>query len=67
MSISCPNKRLVAWKNLVKNVGENRSFLLWAEYDGNVPDKYYESNIQSEQVNQIEEKVNFNKIGRAHV
>ena len=62
MSISCPNKRLVAWKNLVKNVGENRSFLLWAEYDGNVPDKYYESNIKSEQVNQIEEKVNFNNL-----
>ena len=62
MSISCPNKRLVAWKNLVKNVGENKSYVLWAEYDGNVPDKYYESNIQSEQVNQTENKVDFNDL-----
>ena len=61
--ISCPNKKLKIWRDLVKNVGENKSYVLWAEYDGNVPDKYYESNIKSEQVNQIEEKVNFNKQG----
>ena len=51
MSISCPNKRLVAWKNLVKNVGENKAYVLWSEYDGNVPDNYYESNIQSNKIN----------------
>ena len=59
MSISCPNKRLVAWKNLVKNVGENKSYVLWAEYEGNVPDKYYESNIQSNEIfpNSIEKRI----------
>jgi len=60
--ISCPNKKLKVWRDLVKNVGENKSYVLWAEYDGNVPDKYYESNIKSEQVNQIEEKVDFNDL-----
>lgn len=43
MSISCPNKRLLSWKNLVKNVGENKAYVLWAEYGGNVPENYYES------------------------
>lgn len=41
MSISCPNKRLKVWRDLVKNVGENKAYVLWAEYDGNVPDNYY--------------------------
>lgn len=41
MSISCPNKRLKIWKDLVQQVGENKAYLLWAEYDGNVPDNYY--------------------------
>ena len=45
MSISCPNKRLVAWKNLVKNVGENKAYVLWSEYDGNVPDNYYKNEV----------------------
>ena len=51
MSISCPNKRLKIWKDLVQNVGENKAYVLWAEYDGNVPDNYYESNIQSNKIN----------------
>jgi len=62
MSISCPNKRLKVWKDLVQNVGENKAYVLWTEYDGNVPDKYYESNIKSEQVNQTEKKVDFNDL-----
>lgn len=45
MSISCPNKRLIAWKNLVKNVGENKAYVLWSEYDGNVPDNYYKNEV----------------------
>ena len=45
MSISCPNKRLVAWKNLVKTVGENKAYVLWSEYDGNVPDNYYKNEV----------------------
>lgn len=39
--ISCPNKRLKVWKDLVKNVGEDKAYLLWSEYDGFVPDSYY--------------------------
>lgn len=48
MSISCPNKRLKVWKDLVQQVGENKAYLLWAEYDGNVPDKYYQKEIKSQ-------------------
>lgn len=45
MSISCPNKRLKIWKDLVQQVGENKAYLLWAEYDGNVPDNYYKNEV----------------------
>lgn len=48
MSISCPNKRLKIWKNLVQQVGENKAYLLWAEYDGNVPDNYYKELPENE-------------------
>lgn len=41
MSITCPNRRLRAWKDLVKVQGESRSYLLWSEYEGNVPEQYY--------------------------
>jgi len=44
MSISCPNKRLKIWKDLVQNVGENKAYVLWAEHDGVVPDNYYVEN-----------------------
>jgi hypothetical protein len=43
--ISCPNKRLKAWKDLVKIVGEDRSYLLWNKYKGDVPQSYYIENI----------------------
>jgi len=66
MSISCPNKRLVAWKNLVKNVGENKAYVLWTEYNGNVPNSYYKNNIQFEEVktdnNKLENKIDFNDL-----
>lgn len=39
--ISCPNKKLKVWKDLVKNIGENKAYVLWSEYDGNIPDDYY--------------------------
>lgn len=48
MSISCPNKRLKVWKDLVQNVGKNKAYVLWAEYDGNVPDNYYQNLNTSE-------------------
>lgn len=39
--ISCPNKRLKDWKDLVSAVGEDRAYLLWDEHKGDVPrDKY---------------------------
>ena len=37
----CPNKRLKAWKDLVKIVGEDKAYLLWDTYEGNVPQQYY--------------------------
>jgi len=39
----CPNKRLKAWKDLVTAVGEDKSYLLWDEHQGNVPQEYYKS------------------------
>lgn len=39
--INCPNKNLSAWKDLVKIQGENKAYLLWNEYDGIVPEEYY--------------------------
>jgi hypothetical protein len=40
MAISCPNKNLKAWKDLEK-LHPDKAYLLWNEYDGNVPDVYY--------------------------
>lgn len=54
--ISCPNKRLKVWKDLVQNVGENNAYVLWAEYDGNVPDDYYQNNIQSNKSKEVKIK-----------
>lgn len=39
--INCPNKSLKSWKDLVNNVGENKAYVLWNEYDGNVDTKIY--------------------------
>ncbi len=50
MSISCPNKRLKIWRDLVQNVGENKAYVLWTEYDGNVPDNYYKEIILDNKV-----------------
>lgn len=43
MPITCPNKASKAWKELVNSVGENKAYGLWNEYDGNVPQEYYQS------------------------
>jgi hypothetical protein len=39
----CPNKRLKAWKDLVKVVGEDKAYLLWDDYQGNVPQEEYKA------------------------
>ena len=41
MPITCPNRRLKAYKDLVKIHGENISYSLWNEYEGNVPERFY--------------------------
>lgn len=42
MALTCPNKRLRDWKDLVKVQGEEMSYFLWNEYEGIVPREYYE-------------------------
>ena len=37
MSISCPNKNIDSWKELVDLVGENKAYLTWNAYDGVIP------------------------------
>lgn len=52
----CPNKNLKAFKDLVKAVGEPTAYLLWNEYEGDVPSKFYKSNIEN---NRKESTVDF--------
>ncbi len=47
MSISCPNKKLRAYQDLVAVVGENLAYSLWVQYDGFVPESFY-SNIEND-------------------
>jgi hypothetical protein len=35
--ISCPDKNSTRWKTLVSSVGEDIGYLLWNEYQGNIP------------------------------
>ena len=42
MAITCPNKKLKSWKDLVASQGKNTAYVLWSKYDGNVPGKYYQ-------------------------
>ena len=35
--ITCPNKNLTSWKNLVTQVGESKAYYLWNKHKGNVP------------------------------
>ena len=58
--ISCPNRRLVAWKKLVEAQSENKAYILWAEYDGNVPDNYYKNEVVLN--NEIEFTVSFKEV-----
>lgn len=59
MSLSCPNKRLKIWKDLVQKVGENKAYLLWAEYDGNVPDNIFNNEQVEKEI--LPEKKNLNE------
>lgn len=38
--ITCPNKNLKDWKDLVKTQGEKNAYFLWNEYRGVVPSNY---------------------------
>jgi len=40
--ISCPNKRLKAWKDLEAIYGENKAYGLWNKYEGYPPAYLYE-------------------------
>ena len=48
MPITCPNRRLKAYKDLVKIHGENISYSLWNEYEGNVPERFYKEQTISD-------------------
>ena len=39
--ITCPNRNLKEWSDLVSVVGENRAYLLWHKYNGVVPESAY--------------------------
>lgn len=56
--ITCPNKALKSWKNLVKAVGEPTAYLLWNEYQGEVPSSFYETKLEQE----IKEESNLNYV-----
>jgi hypothetical protein len=58
MAISCPNKALKKWKDLVDFVGENKAYALWAEYEGNVPNIYYADN---ENLQKLGQEVSFSE------
>lgn len=52
--IHCPIKSLKAWKNLVKVQGEDLAYILWNEYNGAVPDKFYkQESIQEESFEEL--------------
>lgn len=51
--ISCPNKGSKDWSDLINKVGENKAYLLWNEYKGEVPDEFYEENKEVDNVETI--------------
>ena len=60
--ITCPNKSLQDWKDLVSAVGENRAYFLWNEYEGSVPKSEYdsfESLSESETIDIIEPTIDY--------
>jgi hypothetical protein len=46
MPISCPNVKLKVWKDLVKAQGENKAYAIWNEYEGSVPQEYYNTVLE---------------------
>ena len=59
MSVTCPNKRLNAWKDLVKVQGEDAAYMLWDLHEGVVPNDYYKQKI-TEPVTDQEDTINVN-------
>ena len=41
MGITCPQKPLIRWKDLVEAQNEDLAYFLWNEHSGNVPIEYY--------------------------
>jgi len=50
MAINCPFKKSKAYQDLVAVVGENSATALWVNFDGLVPDRFYEgrANLEAE-------------------
>ena len=48
--ITCPNKKSKFFKDLVKVQGENISYSLWNEYEGNVPERFYNESVNKPEV-----------------
>lgn len=46
MALTCPNKRLKAWKDLVKVQGEDMAYYLWNEHEGIVPERLYTQRLE---------------------
>ena len=66
--MTCPNKRLKAWKDLVLNVGEDKAYLLWDKYEGNVPQEYYKSeNINESATNVADSNIEKESIAQPTV
>ena len=50
MAITCPNKKLKSWVDLVKVQGENNSYYLWNAYGGVVPERFYKKDIGKDRI-----------------
>jgi hypothetical protein len=64
MAITCPNKSSKKWKDLVNIVGEEKSYVLWNEYDGNVPGSFYNKDIllaESSEVTSNQSNIKFSE------
>ena len=56
MPITCPNKRLKAWRDLVKVQSENAAYSLWNEYEGNVPERFYNDSVNKPEIQYQKQK-----------
>ena len=49
MAIGCPDKRLKAYKDLVK-IHNDDAILIWNEYEGNVPERFYKESVNKPEI-----------------